>query len=59
MTRRSVALFALFAFVSLSGFFAGWLFREGLDARALAALGLTVLVALAAGAIASLPQTAR
>lgn len=59
MRSRSVALFALLALVSLSGFFAGWLFREGPSLRAFAVLGMTGLVSLVAGAIAALPSPTR
>ena len=59
MSRRLLPLFALFTLVSLAGFFSGWLFREGPSPRALAGVGLTALVALVAGALASLPRTSR
>ena len=59
MSRRSLTLFTLFALVSLAGFFAGWLVREGPSPRALAVVGLTALVALVAGAIAALPRASR
>lgn len=59
MSRRSLTLFALSVLVSLSGFFAGWAFREGASPRALAAVGLTALLALVAGAIAALPRASR
>jgi hypothetical protein len=53
MRSRNTLLFVLFSVVSLAGFVAGWLFREGPSARAFAVLALTVGAALVAGAIVS------
>ena len=59
MQRRSVFLFALFAAVSLAGFLAGWLFREGPSLRAFGVLALTLAVSLVAGALARPAEPAR
>jgi hypothetical protein len=53
MTRKSFLLFVLAALVSLSGFVAGWLYREGPSVRAFFALALTAVVVLVAGTIAA------
>ena len=53
MRSRNALLFTLLTTVSLAGFIAGWLFREGPSIRAFAVLALTGGAVLVAGAIAS------
>jgi hypothetical protein len=59
MNRKTFFLFVLAGFVSLSGFVAGWLYREGPSVRAFFALALTGSVVFVAGAIAARHTCAR
>lgn len=59
MRGRSFLLFALITLVSLAGFLAGWLFRDGPSPRALASAALVAGVVFVSGGIAALRESPR